>query len=136
MHKILDIPSIIIQGRYDMICPPGTAELIHRLWPNSNLVMVSKAGRNVWSGITAALVKATEQFRTKSTYFSNKSLKEEYVLMFGFEMTRLSLQLPYYLLKKVFSDKFFSLRRVYSPKINVEKFILQFLFTKNQFFIT
>ena len=64
MHKILDIPSIIVQGRYDMICPPGTAELIHRLWPNSSLVMVSKAGHAMSeSGITAALVKATEQFK-------------------------------------------------------------------------
>ena len=64
MHKILDIPSIIVQGRYDMICPPGTAELIHRLWPNSNLVMVSKAGHAMSEpGITAALVKATEQFK-------------------------------------------------------------------------
>ena len=64
MHKILDIPSIIVQGRYDMICPPGTAELIHRLWPNSNLVMVSKAGHAMSEpAITAALVKATEQFK-------------------------------------------------------------------------
>ena len=47
-----------------MICPPGTAELIHRLWPNSNLVMVSKAGHAMSEpGITAALVKATEQFK-------------------------------------------------------------------------
>ena len=64
MHKILDIPSIIVQGRYDMICPPATAELIHRLWPNSNLVMVSKAGHAMSElGITASLVKATEQFK-------------------------------------------------------------------------
>jgi proline iminopeptidase len=64
MHKILDIPSIIVQGRYDMICPPGTADLIHRLWPNSNLVMVSKAGHAMSEvGITEALVKATEQFK-------------------------------------------------------------------------
>ena len=64
MHKILDIPSIIVQGRYDMICPPRTAELIHRLWPNSNLVMVSKAGHAMSEpAITAALVKATEQFK-------------------------------------------------------------------------
>ena len=64
MHKILDIPSIIVQGRYDMICPPGTAALIHRLWPNSNLVMVSKAGHAMSElGITEALVRATEQFK-------------------------------------------------------------------------
>ena len=64
MHKISDIPSIIVQGRYDMICPPNIAENIHRLWPNSKLVMVSKAGHAMSEpGITEALINATEVFK-------------------------------------------------------------------------
>ena len=64
MHKIADIPSIIVQGRYDMICPPAIAAEIHRLWPNSKLVMVSKAGHAMSEpGITEALINATEIFK-------------------------------------------------------------------------
>ena len=64
MHKISDIPSIIVQGRYDMICPPNIAENIHRLWPNSKLFMVSKAGHAMSEpGITEALINATEVFK-------------------------------------------------------------------------
>ena len=64
MHKILDIPAIIVQGRYDMICPPNIAENIHRLWPNSKLFMVSKAGHAMSEpGITEALINATEVFK-------------------------------------------------------------------------
>jgi proline iminopeptidase len=64
MHKISEIPSIIVQGRYDMICPPSIAEEIHRLWPNSKLNMVSKAGHAMSElGISVALIEATEEFK-------------------------------------------------------------------------
>ena len=67
------------------IRPPGTAEQIHRLWPNSNLVMVSKAGHAMSeTGITAALVKRLSSLRTSSTYFLIKLSNKEYVLLLGF----------------------------------------------------
>lgn len=43
MPKIAHIPGYIVQGRYDMICPPQTAYALHKAWPESELHMV-KAG--------------------------------------------------------------------------------------------
>ncbi|MBL4872098.1 MAG: prolyl aminopeptidase [Rhodobacteraceae bacterium] len=43
MDKIRNIPGYIVQGRYDMICPPHTAHALHKLWPKSKLRLV-KAG--------------------------------------------------------------------------------------------
>jgi len=40
MDKIQHIPGYIVQGRYDMICPPHTAHALHNLWPKSELHMV------------------------------------------------------------------------------------------------
>ena len=43
MDKIKHIPGYIVQGRYDMICPPHTAHALHNIWPKSELRLV-KAG--------------------------------------------------------------------------------------------
>lgn len=42
--KIQNIPAIIINGRYDMICPPVTAFKLHRRLPLSKLIIVEEAG--------------------------------------------------------------------------------------------
>lgn len=58
MGKIAHIPGVIVQGRYDMICPPASAYNLSRLWPASRLVMVGKAGHALSEpGISAELVK-------------------------------------------------------------------------------
>ncbi len=44
MPRIADIPGYIVQGRYDMICPPHTAHALHKAWPNSELRIVTSAG--------------------------------------------------------------------------------------------
>jgi len=44
MEKIAHISGTIIQGRYDLICPPITAQEIHQAWPASKLIMVANAG--------------------------------------------------------------------------------------------
>jgi proline iminopeptidase len=62
MGRIAHIPGVIVQGRYDMICPPHSAYSIHKLWPTSELVMVRNAGHALSEpGISAALVKAMDQ---------------------------------------------------------------------------
>ncbi|TNJ45566.1 prolyl aminopeptidase [Phaeobacter sp. B1627] len=62
MGLIAHIPGIIVQGRFDMICPPQSAYSIHECWPNSDLVMVRNAGHALSEpGISAALVKAMDQ---------------------------------------------------------------------------
>ena len=62
--KLAGIPGVIVQGRYDMICPPVSAFELHRAWPGSELRMVGDAGHALSEpGITAALVMATDEAR-------------------------------------------------------------------------
>ncbi len=61
--KIKDIPGIIVQGRYDMPCPPTSAYELHKKWPKSKLIIVEEAGHSASEpGITSALVAATNHF--------------------------------------------------------------------------
>ena len=46
IHKIRHIPGLIIQGRYDVICPPENAFALHKEWENSQLKIVEKAGHS------------------------------------------------------------------------------------------
>jgi proline iminopeptidase len=58
-------PGVIVQGRYDMICPPEAAARLHRLWPGSELRIVGRAGHALSEpGISADLVRATTGFAT------------------------------------------------------------------------
>ncbi|MCH2076704.1 MAG: prolyl aminopeptidase [Rhodobacteraceae bacterium] len=57
MEKIQHIPGYIVQGRYDMICPPTSAYQLSKAWPKSKLQMVSRAGHALSEpGISSALV--------------------------------------------------------------------------------
>jgi len=61
--KLKDIPGIIVQGRYDAICPPQTAWELHQAWPNSELTIVADAGHAVTEpGILHHLIEATDRF--------------------------------------------------------------------------
>jgi proline iminopeptidase len=61
MDKLHDIPGIIVQGRYDVICPMESAWALHRAWPGSILQIIPDAGHSATeAGITNALVKATD----------------------------------------------------------------------------
>jgi proline iminopeptidase len=63
--KLAHIPTDIIQGRYDMVCPPITAWDLSRAMPHANFHIVSDAGHSAMeTGITSALVAATEKFKT------------------------------------------------------------------------
>ena len=64
LHKINHIPSIIVQGRYDMVCPPVTAFNIHKAWDKSKLILADISGHAMSEAeITKALLKATEDFK-------------------------------------------------------------------------
>ena len=64
LPRIAHLPAVIVQGRYDVICPPVSAYRLHQAWPGSRLKMVADAGHGALeSGIAAALVNATEQFK-------------------------------------------------------------------------
>ena len=63
--RIRGIPGVIVQGRYDAVCPIVSADDVHRAWPEAEYVIVPDAGHSAWEpGICAELVKATEKFKT------------------------------------------------------------------------
>jgi proline iminopeptidase len=65
---IQEIPSIIIQGRYDMICPIITADKLANAWPSANYTIVPNAGHSALEvNIQRELVKATEKFKSLLT---------------------------------------------------------------------
>jgi proline iminopeptidase len=67
--RISHLPAVIVQGRYDVVCPPLSAYRLHRAWPGSKLHMVADAGHAaVEPGIARALIAATEQFRTRRAF--------------------------------------------------------------------
>jgi proline iminopeptidase len=69
MHRIADIPSVIVQGRYDVICPPASAYRLHQAWPKSVLRMIPDAGHSPSDpGIESALVEATQQFKLHRSF--------------------------------------------------------------------
>lgn len=63
MDRIAHIPGLLVQGRYDVICPPHTATRIAGAWPSSDLVIVDEAGHALSEpGISSALIEATDRF--------------------------------------------------------------------------
>lgn len=62
-EKLKDIPGIIVQGRYDVVCPMESAWELNRAWPDSILEIIPDAGHAAFeSGIINALIMATEDF--------------------------------------------------------------------------
>ncbi len=67
IDRIRHLPAIIVQGRYDMVCPIGTADALHKAWPEADYVVIPDAGHSAMEpGIRAALVRATECLKEKS----------------------------------------------------------------------
>ena len=63
--RIAHIPGVIVQGRYDVVCPATSAWALHKSWPRSRFVLVPDAGHSMKEpGITSALVEATDEFAT------------------------------------------------------------------------
>ncbi len=68
VDRIRHLPAVIVQGRYDMVCPPTSAWALHQAWPEATFHMVEDAGHAAFEpGIVAALVAATEQFKRDGT---------------------------------------------------------------------
>lgn len=58
------IPTVIVQGRYDMVCPPQTAWLLSKAMPHAEYIIVQDAGHSAMEpGVISALVGATEKFK-------------------------------------------------------------------------
>lgn len=63
-NKLADMPTVIVQGRYDMVCPPITAWQLSQAMPHAEFHMIAEAGHSAMEpGTTSALVAATEKFK-------------------------------------------------------------------------
>ena len=60
---IRHIPAVIVQGRYDVVCPMTTAWELANRWPEADFRIVTDAGHSAYeSGITHELLSATDAF--------------------------------------------------------------------------
>lgn len=68
LHKVdifRHIPAVIVQGRYDMICPILSAHRLHNAWPEADYIVVPDAGHSANEpAIRSRLIEATENMKT------------------------------------------------------------------------
>ena len=65
VERFRHVPGVIVQGRYDMVCPLESADALSRAWPEADYVIVPDAGHSAMEpGIRKALVQATERFKS------------------------------------------------------------------------
>lgn len=61
--RIRHIPGVIVQGRYDVVCPIDSAWALHRAWPEADLIVTPDAGHSAFEPANSrALVAATDRF--------------------------------------------------------------------------
>lgn len=64
LKGLSEVPTIIVQGQYDMVCPPQTAFDLHEVMPHADLRIIPDAGHSASEpGITDALIDATNIFK-------------------------------------------------------------------------
>jgi proline iminopeptidase len=57
--RLAGIPGIIVQGRYDLLCPPATSYALAAKWPGCEVRVVNGAGHSLYDpGIRDAVMKA------------------------------------------------------------------------------
>ena len=65
-RRMKDIPGVIVQGRYDIVCPTVSADDLHRTWPEAEYIVVADAGHSAFEpGIRSRLVLATEALKSR-----------------------------------------------------------------------
>jgi proline iminopeptidase len=56
--KLSGIPGVIVQGRFDLLCPPATAQALASLWPQAETRVVEGAGHTLYDpGIRNAVMR-------------------------------------------------------------------------------
>lgn len=64
IERLRGIPAVVVQGRYDAVCPIITADEMIRAWPEAEYIVVPDAGHSAFEpGISAALIEATNRFK-------------------------------------------------------------------------
>ncbi len=62
IDRIRHLPAVIVQGRYDVVCPMITAWELHKAWPEAQFIVIPDAGHSMTEpGIRTALLDATDQ---------------------------------------------------------------------------
>ncbi len=68
IDTLREIPTTIVQGRYDVICPIKTANKLHQLWPEADYIVVPDAGHSALDApIRSRLIEAVEAAKTLQT---------------------------------------------------------------------
>ncbi|MEO6801232.1 MAG: prolyl aminopeptidase [Rhodanobacter sp.] len=63
IERMRHIPAVIVQGRYDVVCPLRSAWDLHRAWPEADLRIVQDSGHSAFEpGILHELLEATDRF--------------------------------------------------------------------------
>ena len=66
VERLAAIPGVIVQGRYDAVCPVMSADDLHRAWPQAEYIVVPDAGHSAFEpGIRSRLVAATEALKSR-----------------------------------------------------------------------
>ena len=61
--RIRHIPGVIVQGRYDVVCPMESAWALHRAWPEADLIITPDCGHSAFDPPNSrALVAAADKF--------------------------------------------------------------------------
>ena len=65
--RIRHIPGVIVQGRYDVVCPMESAWALHRAWPEAELLVTADSGQSAFDPQNSrGLVAATDRFASDS----------------------------------------------------------------------
>jgi proline iminopeptidase len=68
MDKLAGIPGVIVQGRYDLLCPPSTSQALAARWPESEVRVVESAGHTLYDpGVRNAVMRAIADVASKIT---------------------------------------------------------------------
>lgn len=65
-ERLAGIPGIIVQGRYDLLCPPETSQALAKVWPGSELRIVEEAGHSLYdTGVRDAVMRSIADLASK-----------------------------------------------------------------------
>jgi proline iminopeptidase len=66
--KLKAIPGLIVQGRYDLLCPPATSQALAAEWPDSEIRLVEGAGHSLYDpGVRDAVMRAIADLASEIT---------------------------------------------------------------------
>jgi proline iminopeptidase len=66
--RLAGIPGLIVQGRYDLLCPPATSHALAAVWPDSKVRLVEGAGHSLYDpGVRDAVMRAIADLASEIT---------------------------------------------------------------------